>query len=57
MGSPAASEYGITMDAMDPSLGLVRTFQTSISEQSYGKLALICNVATPHGMYYVVIKK
>uniref|UniRef100_A0A1J3F9W5 UPF0725 protein n=1 Tax=Noccaea caerulescens TaxID=107243 RepID=A0A1J3F9W5_NOCCA len=50
LGSPAASEYGITMDAMDPSLGLVRTFQTSISEQSYGKLALICNVATPpHG--------
>ncbi|CAA7023039.1 unnamed protein product [Microthlaspi erraticum] len=48
-GPPAASSYCITLDVMEPSLGLVRTFETSVSEQSYGELSLRYNFARPHG--------
>ncbi|CAN6929616.1 hypothetical protein Bca4012_099389 [Brassica carinata] len=46
---PAASSYYITLDAKDPTIGLVQTFQTTVSEVSFGELILSCKVARPYG--------
>lgn len=46
---PAASSYYITLEAKDPTIGLVQTFQTTVSEVSFGELILSCKVARPYG--------
>ncbi|CAH8271805.1 unnamed protein product [Arabidopsis lyrata] len=44
----AASSYYITLDAIDPAGALV-TFQTKVSEHSFGKFILDCHIAKVRG--------
>ncbi|XP_018444427.1 UPF0725 protein EMB2204-like isoform X1 [Raphanus sativus] len=46
---PATSSYYITLEAKNPTIGLVQTFQTTVSEVSFGELILSCKVARPYG--------
>ncbi|CAA7017411.1 unnamed protein product [Microthlaspi erraticum] len=40
-----ACTYYITLDAIDPAVGSsLQTFQTKVSEQSFGRYILMCNV-------------
>ncbi|KAJ0255189.1 hypothetical protein HA466_0099810 [Hirschfeldia incana] len=46
---PSASSYYITLEAKNPTVGLVHTFQTTVSEVSLGEFILSCKVARPYG--------
>ncbi|KAF8102442.1 hypothetical protein N665_0198s0142 [Sinapis alba] len=49
LGIPAVSCYYITLEAKNPAIGLVQTFQTLVCEGSYGEYILSCEVARPYG--------
>jgi len=48
----AAASYYITLDAMEPaadSSSSLQTFQTEVTEDSFGKFILTCNIARIRG--------
>ncbi|XP_019097393.1 PREDICTED: UPF0725 protein At3g25080-like [Camelina sativa] len=47
--SSAAASYYITLDATDPATGSLQTFQNIVSEISFGRFMLSCNIARIKG--------